>query len=311
MILIFSTDENDHETDLVIKWLLMYNSPFLRININDILSGDFHANHESFQIQNKTYLYLDFKVIWIRRWSFQVSNDQLNDLFDFSSNLELNNFLTEEWKVFCRYFFSKFPKKAWVNDYRYYFVDKLEQLDLAQNVGLKVPKYQLSTNPKMIENLSNTITKPMSNLSYLTSGNNIFANYTSTASNIQQERDSYFISFFQDKIQPQFEIRSMYIFGEFYNCGLFSENKDADDLKLKKDLRINPIRLDKSTNLKLRSLMNNLSCEICFIDLIFDGKDFYFLEINPFGKFYYYSYKCNFNIDHRIALGLISKLNEN
>ena len=307
MILIFSNNENDIETDLVIKWLLIFNKKVLRINMTDVIFGNIIVDSKYFTINNETFFYEDFKVIWIRRWSFSIIDDNLKDLFDFDSNLHLNNFLTEEWSIFTNYFFSKFPKNSWINDFKFYNVDKLKQLELAEKYGLKVPKYFFSTTTKNI-NLNEYITKPISNISYLYSNEFIYSTYTEVISNINITKENYFISFFQKKIKSKYEVRCMFIFGEIYSCGLFYEASNEVDLKQKKEIRTQPILLDNKIKKSIIKLMAELNCQIGFIDLIYDGIDYYFLEINPFGKFYFYSYNCNFNIDHKIAKGILKKI---
>lgn len=304
MILILSNNEVDLETDYIIKWLKFYKAPYLRLNFDDFINLPFEIGHNFFFSQEKQYLFSDFKTVWVRRITTNTSFDYDND-FDVKSNEIVSYHLKEELESIFKLFLRRFPKKIMVNAYKAYFIDKIEQTEIANSVGLLTADFTISNHCNF--DLKNKICKPINNIGYLLYKDSIHSSYT-----LDMESDdtnfptNFFPSFFQDKINVKNEIRVMYVNGEFFSTALFyDDEKNIPDLKLRK-IRTSKYNLPNNIKTKLKAFFDEINFAIGTVDLIKSTTNkYYFLELNPTGKFLYYSDQCNFNLDQKIAKFLI------
>ena len=143
MILLFSNDENDQETNEVINWLIHYQQKFLRINSEELLNSFFSYTDTYFTIDEERYTFSDFQCIWIRRWDFNFTlyENELNlDQFNFN---RLGIFYYKEWEAITKDFWSKFPEKVFVNNPKSYFLTKLEQQNIAKSLQITTPKNKI------------------------------------------------------------------------------------------------------------------------------------------------------------------------
>ena len=91
MVLILSS-RCDINTNGVIDWLRYFNTPFIRVNDEDIVSGNikffFNLNEYYFQIEGSKKVSLDnIDVVWFRKFGFLTSYDDFLKKFDATSNL--------------------------------------------------------------------------------------------------------------------------------------------------------------------------------------------------------------------------------
>ena len=121
-----------------------------------------------------------------------------------------------------------------------------------------------------------------------------------------QEEDSFFITFFQEKIEKDFEIRSFYLNGRFFSTAIISQNDERTKTDFRKynlekpnrNVRYNlPIEIEGKT----RQLMELLDINCGSIDFIKSEEKFYFLEVNTVGQFLGVSSMCNYGAEKAIA----------
>ena len=129
--------------------------------------------------------------------------------------------------------------------------------------------------------------------------------YTSTVH--KREKAKFFITFFQDKIDKEFEIRTFYLNGKCYSMAIFSQNDertktDFRKYNLEKPNRNVPYNLSSCIEEKIKLLMQALDLNCGSLDFL-KGKDgkFYFLEVNTIGQFLGLSHTCNYSLDKKIA----------
>ena len=89
MILILST-KDDINTNGVIEWLRHFNTPFVRLNDEDILNGDvqvcYSLSNNKFIIKGSRKIMLkDIKVVWFRKFGFLYSYEKFFNEFDKTS----------------------------------------------------------------------------------------------------------------------------------------------------------------------------------------------------------------------------------
>ncbi|UZO81890.1 hypothetical protein NBT05_05345 [Aquimarina sp. ERC-38] len=117
--------------------------------------------------------------------------------------------------------------------------------------------------------------------------------------------ENFGLSFFQKKLNIIFEVRAIYFNQEFYSasihCNEGYEDYRIEIIKKQNNIRIIPFNLPKDLEIKIKSLLSALKLNYASIDLIFDGKDYYILEINPTGQIDFINKACNFYLERKIA----------
>ena len=184
-------------------------------------------------------------------------------------------------------------------------VNKLFVLEKAKEVGLDVPNYFLAENTDDVL-LNKTITKTIAEGMYL---ENIFEDefaYTYTSVVIKKSKQKLFPSFFQEKIEKDFEVRSFYLRNKIWSFAIFSQNDEKTKVDFRNYNEEKPNRnvgynLPKEVEGKIDLLMKSLDLNCGSIDLMKSGDTFYFLEINPIGQFLSLSYTCNYYLEKEIA----------
>ncbi len=304
MILIFSNNEQEDETDLVCRSLMYHEVPFRRINVDEFQQRNVYVSEDFFVIENEQYHFREFDLVWIRRSRSSFAPPFHDDAFNQESNLKLNRFIQQESKLFLKFLFAQFPKERMVNQASGYSADKIDQLLLAREIGLSIPGNLYANSSSLLQQFERReiINKPGGNLGYLQKGGKTVKAYTevATAENLPKEFQT---SFFQEKIEAVHEIRTLYLDGELFNCGLIKTHGGSHpiDIKNQEGLRCQPVKLPQAFADKIRTFMERIGFRIGFIDILRSRQGYHFIEMNPYGKFLYYSYSCNFNFEHRIA----------
>ena len=184
-------------------------------------------------------------------------------------------------------------------------VNKLLVLEQAQKVGLNVPSYFLANNTDEVV-LDNTIIKTIG-------GNPRMENILKDSSGMmyttvvrEAEEEEFFITFFQEKIEKDFEIRSFYLNGKTWSTAIFSQNDEQTKIDFrkynnKKNNRKVPYNLPKEIEKKVRLLMQSLDLNCGSLDFIKSGNKHYFLEVNTVGQFLGPSVISNYTLEKEIA----------
>ncbi|MGN7758072.1 grasp-with-spasm system ATP-grasp peptide maturase [Chryseobacterium sp. 22532] len=297
MILIFS-DNNDRTTIEVIRWLVALNKDFILVNDDEFF--DIKADKKQFflQSQKNSFFLDDIQSVWYRRGGLFFKRYQY-------SNNSINIYMNETQHWLEDYILKTLESKKHINKQSNSHVNKLLVLEYAQNIGLNVPEYFLAENTDEVI-LAKTITKAITGNASL---DNILENkdgmlYTSIID--KKEKDSFFISFFQEKIEKDFEIRTFYLNGECYSMAIFSQNDDQTKTDFRKYNNEKPNRnirysLPKDVEDKVQKLMQVLDLNCGSLDFIKSGDLYYFLEVNPVGQFANVAYHCNYPLFKKIA----------
>lgn len=317
MILIFSTAFNEGSTDDVIDWLRYNNAEFLRVNGEDFLDKDI--------FNYKDELISKAKVVWYRRsfnYDWMRNNLMKNKLSQFNkfgiiNSCSLFSLLTNETKDYIESFYNLFSDKKWLSSYKTRHLNKPLVLERANKIGINVPEFIITTKRNELkqfkERFSGIITKAISDIGIFDGKNSSTFLYTSEVEDIENLPETFFPSFFQQKIDKEFEIRIFYLEGKFYSMAIFSQASQKTETDFRNFDDENPNRyvpyiISEKLQSQLKQLLTELNFNCASIDLI-KGSDglIYFLEINPVGQFGFVSYSCNYNLEQKIAESLIYK----
>lgn len=132
--------------------------------------------------------------------------------------------------------------------------------------------------------------------------------YTSLVEDVTKE--TFFISFFQDMIIKDFDLRIFYLNEQIWSYVIFSQTDEQTmlDFRKKNDKKPNRIvryKLSSEIELKICELMKELDLNSGSLDFIKSGEKFFFLEVNPIGQFTNLSFLCNEYLEKEIANYLV------
>jgi ATP-GRASP peptide maturase of grasp-with-spasm system len=318
-ILILSI-EDDVSTTNVIRWITHIDNTIdvVRMHPSDFLEDDINMKGIISPIYVKmkqaTVSTENISVVWMRKWApikFIDNNDDefiLNNLSRISSNLQ------EEYTAFFDFFIYKIEqneKTFWLNKPCFCSPNKLKQLFIAEQLGLKTPYSILSTTIKKDYLEQNIITKPISDCISLFNGKEAYCNYTSRVTKVGLDKD-FFVSYFQEEIKKEMELRIFFIDNQCYTVAILSQNNLQTEVDYRNYDYINPNReeyyqLPEYISRQVSTFMNKMNLQTGSLDFILDANGNYvFLEVNPCGQYDIFNL-CNVYPDKLIAEYLIKK----
>ncbi|KFE97281.1 grasp-with-spasm system ATP-grasp peptide maturase [Chryseobacterium luteum] len=297
MILIIS-DNNDISTTEVIKWLLVMEKKFVRIHEDEIFEIKIIQKKIFLESSCNCFFLDEIHSVWYRRGGLNFKRLRYKNN---SININMNE--AQHWLE--DYVKKKLESIKHINKESNSLVNKLLVLEEAEKVGLDVPPYFLAENTDDVI-LGKTIVKtiagnPMLESFYKNSNGMMFTSIVE-----EYENENFFPTFFQEKIEKDFEIRTFYLNGKCWSIAIFSQNDDQTKVdfrnynyeKRNKNVRYN---LPKEIEEKVHQLMQNLDLNCGSLDFMKSGDKFYFLEVNPIGQFGYLSKICNYLLEKEIA----------
>ena len=323
MILILS-DESDISTDNVIKWLIYNGVSHLRLNTSDEIEI-ISVSINNFLIRKNDIIINSDNITsyWYRKGSINMicdTNDFDYSQFELISHSNIANAINEHIKIESRhlieYIYIILESKNKIGSKLFSEVNKLKVLDIAQSIGLSVPKTLITNNKEralayFCDN-PNLVTKSISD-SFVYFDEVNFMSYTQSLKFEEQNGEDFFLSLIQERIIKLYEIRSFYLKGQFYSMATFSQNNEKTKIDYRNyDIvmpnRSVPYMLPLYVKRKLHIVMKKLFLDTGSIDMIrcTDGK-YYFLEINPCGQFGGVSTLCNYYLEELISNYLSSQ----
>lgn len=336
MILIIS-ESFDPSTEDVIDWLIFFSAKFYRINIDDKVKFNVEIKYTETSVRpeyilhhNSKKIYLSsITAVWYRRGGFPKAIDY--SLFNFE-NLESNasselikNLREENWALLDSVYkkLIRLPNVIILGRRETGTLNKLDTLDLALSVGIKVPKYIVCNDKKSAIDFYNScngniISKAIhENPLFYDDCDRAFICYVEkvTFRDLEQKGDNFMTTLLQEAISKNVELRIFFLVDRFYPMAIFSQldNQTSVDFRVyneEKPNRTIPFSIPTKLEKKLLKLMKLLNLETASLDVILgnDG-EYYFLEANPVGQFGMTSYPCNYNLEKEIAQYLINGKN--
>ncbi|MDV7698421.1 grasp-with-spasm system ATP-grasp peptide maturase [Chryseobacterium soli] len=297
MILIISNNK-EITTAYIIGWLIKMGKNFIRVQEDEIFEIKVHKKRVYIKSHRNQFFLDEITSVWYRRGELRFQRNQYNNT---SINIHMNE--AQHWLE--DYVIQTLESKKHINKQSNCHVNKLLVLELAQKVGLDVPKFYLAENTDEVV-LERTITKSITGNVILESlkENSDGIMYTKVINN--REKKDFFISFFQEKIEKDFEIRSFYLNGQIWSMAIFSQNDEQTKTDFRKYNIEKPNRnvrynLPKDIEQKIQLLMQSLDLNCGSLDFMKNGNKYYFLEVNPIGQFGNVSSDCNYFLEKEIA----------
>lgn len=301
MILIYSKDVDDF-VNQVIDCL---EDDFIRIGETDkvmIEEMNFSNENSSYIIKNQYFKSANLeniKSVWFNGGCISSGeNDYENKCYEI-----LNDAYILQQNIY------KIGKR--IADFE---TNRLDIMLEAKRQGLKIP-HTLITGEKLklinfykIYNIKNGIVSKRILDSYFYEDGEYMYNFnltfTITPEVLQLIPDSFTISLFQERIIAEFEIRVIYIDGDFYSVCIhdFDSTIDYRTKLIKMDnLRIVPFNLPSTIKEKLENIFKKFNLSYGSADLMYCNDEYYFLEINPAGQISFINNMCNFYIENVLS----------
>ena len=297
MILIISQN-NERTTNEVIKWLSMMNKEFIRIHEDELFEIKLNEKKIFLKSERNTFFLDEIDSVWYRRGGLNFKRIKYCN-----PSINLHMYETQHWLE--DYVRKTIGDKKHINKEKNAHLNKLLVLEYAQKIGLTVPSYFLADNTDDVI-LGKTIIKTINGnvtLTELTKNHDGFM-YTSIIQ--EKEKEEFFISFFQENIEKDFEIRTFYLHGKCWSMAIFSQNDEQTRIDFRKYNMKKPNRnvkynLPKEIENKIDLLMHRLDLNCGSLDFIKKGNEYYFLEVNSIGQFGDVSLVYNYQLEKEIA----------
>ena len=278
-------------------------------------------------LDGKRYNPLDATACWWRRTGIGMNNivDCVPTKIvageqDLSKILSSpRNHFNEEFKDLRDYIYNTMYKKCpiHIGNPNRMGLNRIYALDLAKEIGLKVPEYAVITNYNQLTELNNIsdkfVSKAISNGIYDFLGHDAYYTYTEARNkaDFANKNIKLFPSLVMNLVEKRFEIRSFYLNGKFYSMAIFSQRNKQTSVDFRKYCtelpnKNEPFKLPNDIEKKLDKLYKKLDLNTGSADFVVDKEGNYvFLEINPIGQFQMTSLPCNYNLEQKIANYLV------
>lgn len=296
MILIISRNR-ETTTDEVIKWLLKMDKKFIRVHENEVFEIKVDNKRVYIESERNSFFIDEITSVWFRRGGLKFKKIQY-----MNSSIDLYMHEHQHWLE--DYVNKILESKKHINKQSNSRVNKLLVLEMAKKIGLDVPAYFLSENTKEIV-IGKTITKSITGASGVESyKNSNLSMYTAIVD--EEEDNNFFVSFFQEKIEKDYEIRIFYLNGKIWSIAIISQNDEQTKLDFRRYNDKTPnrnVRYNVPDDMKdkIHFLMESLDLNCGSLDFIKSGNKYFFLEVNPIGQFLGMSLICNYSLEKEIA----------
>jgi len=284
----------DISVDYVIKILNEKKLPYLRLNTEDLIKKEctFTIPKLSYKISNQgnTYDLRDITSILLRRpgkpFEFLRKENQPSE--------SIKNFATDQWHSFLTCLQS-LEDILWINNPQKntFAESKMNQLILAEKIGLKIPDTCITTSKTELNDFWNRhdgkiIAKAL--YAPLIKENTdeffIFSNKLQDISDISDEELSLAPTIFQEELTKKTDYR-LTIVGNDSFCVKITFPKESNNLDwrtVKEEISYEVADLPSDVIKKCHKLVRDLGLVFGAIDIVESNNEFYFLEINPSGE---------------------------
>lgn len=315
MILCITHSQDFYTIDRFFQYLSSKNIPYFRLNSDQLNHlQKISISEDSFQItgeDGKSVSSNDITGVWNRKiWRISVP-EELDQEYE---RIFLNEYAHLRYNLF-----TQLQHLPWINPYeneKKVDGNKMFQLKVAKRNHLTIPPtvftndeekvkafFEEHCSGKAIAKLHGVIRKTMS-------GENLISTMVIEQETLENLSGMiYCPMIFQPYINKEYELRIMYVDGEFYT-GKINNSENADWRVSHKDYFWTAYELPADIRTNLTSMMKEMGLYMGAIDMI-RGKDgkYYFLEVNPQGEWGMLQKELGFPIAERIADNLIKRIN--
>lgn len=301
------TDKCDVHADFVTIELRKLGGDIVRMNTQDMgcnsdftlgkldLAEPWHLKFH-FKDSDKTVTSDSFDTIWYRKPE-QVEPDP--NITEEHAQI----FVKEEYSYFLRSFYNLYSNKTWVNPFwnLRQSSQKLPNLELAVKLGLKVPKTLVTNNPEVAREFGencqwNVLVKTFHFSGFVvnqTEAWHCFAKHIDKEQFLQFAKTiSFAPTFLQQYIDKSIELRVTIIGEEVFTAAIHSQEieKTKSDWRAIDSYQIKHTVYDLPVEIAQKLLAFNRHYSLVFstFDLILTPEgEYYFLECNPNGQWYW------------------------
>lgn len=192
--------------------------------------------------------------------------------------------------------------------------NRLDIMLEAKKQGLKIPHTLITGNKEKLQsfyenynNKNGIVSKRILDTLYYEDDEFVYnfnLTFQITPEILTATPDEFAISFFQERIIADFEIRVIYIDGNFYSIAIhnFDNTIDIRTKFIEMDnLRMVPFNLPVAISEKLEKVFKRFNLNYGSADLMYCNDEYYFLEINPTGQVSFVNNACNYYIENTLA----------
>lgn len=315
MILILS-EGKDMSMNLITRWLRYYGADFVRVTeTSEVCFDHLEVNNRhpyiSINIKGQKLVIDSDTVVYMRRGIFSPGN------LDTEPENPLKHYLQSESQALedYLYYFAETKSKYCLGSVRKAGLNKLEQLEKAAETGFKIAGTVVTTRGNALGGKEKQyITKPIQDIFIGKAGGYSTDSNGAGAVPRMEEGNLPFPSLLQEKIGKSIELRVFFFENNYYALAKMpylarmAKHPDWRVYNARYDkMRYFPCHLAPKLKQQLRALSKKLAINTGSYDILFDGQDYYFLEVNTHGQFGYVSTIGNYYIERDIAQHLYLK----
>ncbi len=324
MILIF-TERTDLNSRIVLSYLNYYHEPFEVFLEDDAIELEYRIEDNTFDYEvykNNQFICgsKDIKSIWYRRTDIQVCRFG-NGYF---SQVGLEHYSREHIKTRTEQIKRCFHNKKCLGKFGCGNYNKLEFLEKCKSLNIEIPKTLVTRSKSRLVSFWNdcnqqVITKslafPYEYTNYTESGEieSYHLGYTLPVGPTEMESlpEFFDLSIFQEKLDKQFEIRTVYLDGKTFSQAIFSQSREIAALDYRQGydsgMRSCNYTLPAAIEIQVQKLMLMLDLNFGSLDIVVTKDNRYvFLEVNPNGQYGAVSLSTNSNVDYEVAKFLMN-----
>ncbi|WP_336685981.1 MvdC/MvdD family ATP grasp protein [Chryseobacterium bernardetii] len=315
MILCITHSQDFYTIDRFFQYLSSKNIPYFRLNSDQLNHlQKISISEDSFQItgeDGKSVSSNDITGVWNRKiWRISVP-EELDQEYE---KIFLNEYAHLRYNLF-----TQLQHLPWINPYeneKKVDGNKMFQLKVAKRNHLTIPPTVFTNDEEKVkaffeEHCSGKAIAKLHGVTRKTmSGENLISTMVIEQETLENLSGMiYCPMIFQPYINKEYELRIMYVDGEFYT-GKINNSENADWRVSHKDYFWTAYELPADIRTNLTSMMKEMGLYTGAIDMI-RGKDgkYYFLEVNPQGEWGMLQKELGFPIAERIADNLIKRIN--
>lgn len=295
MILIL-TDKHDVHADTLIEQLNDENPLYFRFNLDVESLENTYVNFSgtNWEIQTPSSIINlnSITSIWNRKTFVQLMLEEQNKGYEF-------NIWKNEWNKTLLGIYYYLSDRKWINYYRnnHKAENKYLQMDIAKQIGFKIPSFILSNRKKDIMNFlsenQKVVIKLMNQDFYQVEKGAFKGFYVNPVTvedfhDFNEEEENPI--FLQEYIEKKYEVRYTVVGDEHFVCKIDSQKSEIAKIDWRRyDLSNTPheqISPPSQVKEQVTRLMDELKLSYGALDFIVDKDDhWWFLEINPSGQY--------------------------
>lgn len=324
MILVF-TERTDLNTRTVLSYLNNCGEAFEVFLEDDAIELEYTIDTNEFDYQvckNNRFLCdsKEIKSVWYRRTDIQVCRFG-NGMF---SQAGLENYSREHIKTRTEQIRRCMHNKKCLGKFGFGNYNKIEFLEICTSLKIEIPKTMITKSKRNLLDFWNNCSKeiitkslafPFECENYTESGEieSYRLGYTVPVGKSEMELlpEFFDLSIFQEKLDKQFEIRTIYLDGKTYSQAIFSQSREEAALDYRQGydsgMRMCNYTLPALVEEQVQKLMKELHLNFGSLDIVVTKDNRYvFLEVNPNGQYGAVSLATNSNIDYEVAKFLMN-----